>query len=509
MLVHESRRAPRLFQRVTFAWVLLTMLFPAAIEINTRRYLTTDAAAFDQVAARSLLHGANPYGASLSAGAARLLDIPARYWTYTVTGSHVSHFSYPAGSLLLDAFAMALGLHHAVVDWVDLTAWLVTVVLLFALLPSALRWLACLIGVTTALLGSFTSGGTDAMFLPFLMLAVWRWDRFGQGRDAGVARWIGPIALGLACSVKQTPWFCVPILATGIFLEARRAGRRGAGLVLRYLATVLGVFAVVNVAFIIWGPAAWLHGTVTPLVGGLVADGQGLVSLATHGVTGGVNLTMLSVAAVMALAAVIAAFVVWYPHLKRIWLVLVPIPLFFSPRSLSSYLVDLFPAAMLAAITVRGARQPVPEPTVQPHSAAAHRRRQWSILVVVAPCIGIIFACVMAFGGAPLQMSVRGVTTSQDGFLLDEVTVWVHNTTAQTVEPHFMVNAGSNPNGFWPTSTGRHVVVLGPHASATVRLEATAPTGAPQPGAHWLVEAYTVGPTWLSTSPLEPYPLRH
>ena len=336
MLVYEVAALP-LFQRVTFAWVVITMVFPAAISIDTRRFFATDAAAFDQVAARTLMHGANPYQASLSAAAARLLNVPARYWTYTVTGGHVSHFSYPAGSVLLDAFAMTLGFHHMVVDWVDLMAWIVTAVLFFMLLPSAVKWLAGLIAVTTALLGSFTSGGTDAMFLPFLMLAVWRWDRFGQGRDAGMARWLGPIALGLACSVKQTPWFCVPILATGVFLErgapdgpppvscSVTSPPSSASLQLSTARSSSG------------GPPAWLRGTVTPLVGGLVADGQGLVALATHGVTGGVDLTLLSVAGVLALVAVIAAFIVWYPLSQAVWLVLVHDP----PLLLTPQLVEL------------------------------------------------------------------------------------------------------------------------------------------------------------------------
>ena len=59
-------------------------------------------------------------------------------------------------------------------------------------------------------IGQFAVGGTDAMFVPLAMLAVWRWDRYGRGREAGIARWLGPIALGLACSIKQTVWFCVP-----------------------------------------------------------------------------------------------------------------------------------------------------------------------------------------------------------------------------------------------------------------------------------------------------------
>ena len=108
------------------------------------------------------------------------------------------------GSFLLQVPALALGFHHQIVDWMDLFAWIVTGVLIFALLPGALRWVGGLLLLTPILSDIFGSGGTDAIFLPFLVLAVWRWDRFGRGEGAWAVRWMGPVALGLACAIKQT-----------------------------------------------------------------------------------------------------------------------------------------------------------------------------------------------------------------------------------------------------------------------------------------------------------------
>ncbi len=494
-------RSPRsrLFQGLAFVAVMVTVVFPQAIVIHTRRFYTTDSAAFEHVAARALLHGSDPYVVSM-APAAALLKVPALFWTYTVSGGHVSQFSYPAGSFLADYPAMALGLHHAVVDWMDLLAWMVSAVLLFVLLPTSFRWLAGLVVLTPTLLGSFSSGETDAMFVPFLILAAWRWDRFGQDRQAGLARWIGPIALGLACSIKQTPWFCVPLLVTGVFLEARIARRPAAPLALRYLLTVLVVFGAVNLPFVIWGPAAWFHGTLVPFVGGLVADGQGLVSLATHGITGGVDLTMLSVAGALALVTVLCAFAVWYSHLKRIWLLLMPIPLFFSPRSLSSYLTDLFPAAIVAALSVRSVSRSA---SVLPNTAT--RVKVLPALAVGIPALGVVIASVLAFVAPPLDLTVRNVALSHGGRVVDAVTVSVHNRTDTAITPHFMVNTGDNPHGFWAPSNHRRVVVRA-GGSDTVTLYPPVQTVAPQPGALWLVEAYTDHPSWLSTSPLQTFP---
>ena len=75
---------------------------------------------------------------------------------------------------------------------------------------------------------------------------------------------IGPFALGLACSIKQTPWFCLPFLAIGLFIEACNTGRRPVQLVMRYLAIVVAVFVVVNIPFIVWQPMAWARGTFLP-----------------------------------------------------------------------------------------------------------------------------------------------------------------------------------------------------------------------------------------------------
>ncbi len=497
-------RSPRshLFQGVTLGAVIVTALFPQSIEISTRSFYTTDAAAFDEVAAHALAHAADPYVASMS-GVAHLLSVPSHFWTYTVGGGHVSQFSYPAGSFLLSLPATALGVHMAV-NWTDLVAWLATTVLLFAFVPASLRWLALLVGLTPFFLGSFTSGGTDAMFLPFLVVAVWRWDRYGRSGEAGVARWIGPIALGVACAIKQTPWFVVPMLVAGICLEAR--GRRSAPFRLggRYLLTVVASFAVVNLPFFAWHPGPWLHGTLIPLTGGLVAAGQGLVTLATHGLTGGVNLDTLSVAGALALVGVVAAFVAWYPQLKRIWPLLLTIPFFISPRSLSSYFLDLFPVVLVAALSVESA----PQELSGRRSTLREALARPPVLVAGLSCVGVLVASLMAFSAPPLQLSVRAVSTAHSGRNLNSVTVSVVNRTSGRLQPHFLVDTATGPNydGFWAPSK-HHPATLGPHDSETVTLYPPARTVAPRRGARWLVEAYTTSPSWLSTSPLVTFPL--
>jgi hypothetical protein len=238
----------------------------------------------------------------------------------------------------------------------------------------------------------------------------------------------------------------------------------------------------------------------------LVADGQGLVTLATHGLTGGVNLDLLSVTGALALLVVVVAFVAWYPQLKRIWPLLLTLPFFLSPRSLSSYLLDLIPVVLVAAVTVDPAPAPAPAPGARITSWRGVRARP-AVVVVAAACVGVVVTCVLAFSGPPLQLSVRSVETSHAGTVLTEVTVTVDNHTSQSLEPHFLVNTATSQNyeGFW-TASRRGTGAVGPHASETVRLYPPGQIGAPRRGARWLVEAYTQNPSWLSTSSPSPFP---
>ena len=318
-----------------------------------------------------------------------------------------------------------------------------------------------------------------------------------------MARWIGPLALGVACSVKQTPWFCVPILVIGLGVEARRRGDAVWRVPALYLAVVVGVFAACNLPFVIWGPRAWADGLLLPFTKPLVADGQGLVTLAIHGLTGGVVLPLLSVAAALAYLALLAAFVVWYPAMKIVWLFVLPLVLLVPGRSFSSYLIDFFPAALVAAVSVVG----VPRAA----RALAPAARRWVARSAVGvPVLASAAVCVLAFTSAPLDLSVVAVRTSQATLRLDAVTVTVHNPTGQRFTPHFLVAIdSSHPSGFWTQVSPAGQLALGPGATATVTLRPNEFTWSPAHGAHWLVEAYTTSPDALSTSALQVWTLGH
>ncbi|MGH9078903.1 MAG: hypothetical protein ACRDYE_02280 [Acidimicrobiales bacterium] len=482
-------------QLAALASVVGATFGPQAVSIHLRQFYSTDSGAFNQAAARLLLNGKNPYTSTM-ASAARLLQHPADNWTYTVSGGYVNHVSYPAGSFLLPLPALALGFNHAVVDWMDLFAWIVAGVLIFALLDAPLRWIGCLLMSVPIFTAIFGSGGTDAAFLPFMVLAVWAWDRFPRGRAGGVVRWMGPIALGLACSIKQTPWFCLPFLLLGVFIEARNAGRRPLRPTASYLAVVVTTFLAVNLPFIVWQPGAWVHGTFLPFAQPLVADGQGLVTLVLHGFAHGVSLPLLTAAGLLVFISLLASFVAAYPVMKRIWLILLPLSFFFATRSLSSYLLDLYPAALVAAVSVA--------PGVAPAMARRRSRSRAAVIVAAAgSALAAVVVSALAFTTVPLQLAIRGASASPDASTLYSVTLAMHNTTDQVVSPHFMVTISSDhPDGFWLPADGRQVV-LQPHASAVMTLYPSHPTGAPGHNGYWLVAGYTDSPEALSTSPVQ------
>jgi uncharacterized membrane protein len=481
------------FQVSAMVALVASTLADQGVPIHARQYYSTDSAAFSQVAARLLVHGIDPYTAPMGA-AAGLLQTPSQYWSYTVDGGYVNHFSYPAGAFLFQVPAMALGFHHQIVDWMDLFAWLVTGILVFVVLPSSVRWVAALVMATPILAGIFASGGTDAAFLPFLVLAVWRWDRFGLGRSAGLARWIGPLALGVACSIKQTPWFFVPFLVTGVFLEARASGRRPTPTALRYSAVAAGTFVAINLPFIVWHPGAWASGTVLPFTNPLVADGQGLVTLALHGITRGVSLPLLVAGGLLVVVALWGAFVVWYPWMKRVWVVLLPLAFFVTPRSLTTYLIDFFPVALVAVVTVAPAGR-----AAAPWGVGRWRRPYgYAVGAVAAVAVAVV---ALAFTAVPLELGVRSVATSDAATSLDSVTVSVHNDTGRTLTPRFMVTVGaSHPSGYWHAYHYRPVV-LSPGGSTVVTLYPSTFVAAPTHGSFWLVVAYTASPEALSVSP--------
>ena len=340
-------------------WLQVALLVLAAVTIASRCYLLvlgqpaygTDEIVFDQYAAQLLLfHGMNPYAHSMGP-ALTLFQVPSVYHTYTLTGQEVTSVSYPAGSFLLYIPALLTGLRMQAAVITDVAAWIATMFLAWRLLPNAVRWIVIPIGTESIYLGYAAGGVTDALYLPFLVLAYWRWDRFGDPTETSAARWIGPIMIGLAATIKQTPWFTLPFLVAGVAIEAHHRGQDWRRIALRYVSMAAAVFAVVNLPFLVLDPRAWVKGVMTPIVSHLIPAGQGLVGLTLFADFGG-QLRFYTYASVLVVILAFAVYLGWYGTMKRVWPLLIPLAFFWPNRSFASYMVMMIPAILVAMTTV-------------------------------------------------------------------------------------------------------------------------------------------------------------
>ena len=449
----------------------------------------TDELAINQRGAELLLKGINPYTAAIAGRESPFL-VPAAFQTSLVGGGIVSHLSYPALSIVAIVPGLLLGLHSAAGADTDVAGWLVTIVLLFALLPGRLRWAAIVIGGFPLYIGLANGSLTDFVFLPFLVLAVWRWDRFDDPEERSPARWMGPIALGLAMSIKQTPWLLLPLLVAAIAMEARG---RGAGTpawrtALRYAGFALGTFALVNIAFFVWSPAAWIRGTFLPLSAATYPQGSGVISLTLFEHVGGVY-GYLTYAGAFAYLAVLLAAVAWYGWLKIPLVFLTALVFFWLPRSFETYLVVMIPAALLAAATVRPAKVTVP--------LRALRAIRAGVGLATAGVVATFALALLA--PVPLKLTVLSYASTQKLHAIYRVNVEVENTSSEAVRPTFAtLNGEITPiTEIW-RSDGP--ALIAPHSHREVALVAPSVAAMPLEHTNWAVVAFTQSPNAISAS---------
>jgi uncharacterized membrane protein len=467
---------------IAIAAVVLALALWTYYQIFIAPDYGTDEMAFDQYAAQLALHGTNPYLQSM-APAFPLFHVSPNGYTFQLNGLPVTTLSYPALSFEAYMPLLALGISTQAAVWVDVAAWAASAVLMYAVLPRTVAPLAAAIASIDIYIGYASGGVTDSLFVPLLIGAAVGWDRFAVTR--GPRAWRGPVCMGLAMAVKQTPWLILPFVLAGIALESRQAGgwRQARHDCLRYLAIALGAFLLPNLPYAINAPGAWLRGILTPVMSHSVPAGQGLISLSLSLTIGGGSLLAYNVAAVVVFAAILACYVAMYPALKAPAFLLPAIALFFADRSFGSYLVMLIPAAIVAAATVR---RPV----------GLHPWRHWKW---VAACGGIAsFAAIAAAmtAASPLTMSITSVHTTGQLATVESVTLAVANNTGGSVRPAFTIQEGTEVTYFWQRVQGPGV--LGPHQRANYTIQAPNYFAMPSISNGFQVLAFTDSPASVS-----------
>jgi uncharacterized membrane protein len=467
---------------VVLAAVLTALILWSYFQVFIAPDYGTDEIAFDQYAALLAVHGLDPYLHSMAA-AFPLFHVSPNGYTFTLSGQPVTSLSYPALSFEAYMPLLALGIATQAAVWMDVGAWALGAVILFVVLPRRLAPLAAVVASLDIYIGYAVGGVTDFLFVPLLVGAAVGWDRFPAAR--GWAAWRGPVLLGLAMAVKQTPWLIAPFVVIGIVAESRRQHdlRRAARDGLRYLGIALLAFLAPNLPYLVRGPGAWLHGVTTPFSSRAVPAGQGLVSLSLSLAVGGGSIRAYTIASLVVMVAALACFAVMYPMLKPAAFLLPSVVLFFATRSFGSYLVMLLPAAITAAATT--GRSP---------ASACWRHWKWVAAGSGAACAVAVTAALTA--ASPMIISIQSVRTTGQLATVEQLGLSVTNTTGGRVRPTFTVEDGMTTTAFWRRTAGP--AVLAPHQRAHYTIQAPSFFAMPSISNGFQVVAFSQNPASVS-----------
>ena len=478
----------RIIQWVAVILVVAGLLFWTGTQILGNPSYMTDEMAFDQWAATLWVHGINPYGRSLAAAFNAYQVSPDRF-TWTLSGKPVTLLSYPALAFELYAPAIALGWTNQVAVWFNVVAWAVGIVLAFVVVSPRLRPWILVLASFSAYIGFAQGGVTDALYIPFLVLAAWRWDRYPQARG-WQAIW-PPVVMGLALGIKQTPWIVWPFLVMGFIGEALAQGmdRQSIVLMVRRYTFISGlVFFVPNLPFIIANPGTWLHGVLAPLISKTVPDGQGLITLSLFEPWGSGSLHAFTWLSIVVLLFLLVAYPLTYPRLKPLTFLFPAIALFFATRSFASYLLMLIPIAVVSVATTSPPKVHVP--------LGLWRKR------ILGGGLGLsVLLMVLAAGWpGPVGLQLDGLHTSGQLATVDRVTVTATNHGNQTVHPHFTANIGGVLTAFWTRIQGPSALL--PHHSATYTLAAPNFGAMPPISGGFQIVAFTAHSETITRTPI-------
>ncbi len=433
-------------------------------------YIGTDGALFSRYAVDLVLAGKNPYSESMHpAFAAYNFDAP--FSTYRIDGTTVEQVSYPAMSFLTFVPQALLG--SRTVDATSLVILLVTFLWLVAKSDGLLRWAPPIILLAHGDILNFTAGGVfDILWVLPVLVTMQQWAREGELLTAG-------LAYGLACSVKQTPWFIAPFLLTALVLERKPAKDYG-----RFIGAAAAIFVVTNLPFMLSAPRQWLAGVMTPVAGGvpLVELGEGPILLniigATHEPKAFFTLLM-----VLAFAVCLWIYAAYYPRTKYLAWVAPMVILWFNYRSLHNYYLFSLPLAHFAVV-LRGR---------EPCADWPKRGRATAMVVAAAVAVTVIAGIILpARSMLPAKVTAIDAADPQGIGRNSRMRLRVENDGPADIEPVFLVTHVEHQTPFiWPAAQGP--TMLAPGASAEYTLDAPAVQATLPIGASWHLRLFDRG----------------
>ncbi len=448
----SSERVARWASGAIVAFVVATVVYSLRDWVRRASadfYPTTDGHLFMETAARYLLHGKNPYAEGLAEGF-RIYRMPLSHVTPLLDGDFSERQAYPALSFLALVPALAL---HVPTYVVYASAFVAAVAIVVQKAPWWARPFVVAVFTLDEAYYAFSFGGvTDTVWVLFLVGAVVWW----RARPTWAA-----VLIGLACAYKQHPWFLVPLLVLRI---AHESGEKPWGpSVRRFLAVIIGVFALVNIPFILIGPHRWFLGVTEPLRAPMVQLSEGLTAFS---MTGWIPMPRRGTTAIFWTAYGVALFAyARHTRVLRDWCWIVPaVVLWFGYRALMSYWY-FFAIIAMAALFSRSDGDESPDESSDPIS--------WRPTAAAAGALAVgigLFLVWCATRPAPFVIELAGPVEAWDrrAFV---ARVHFTNKLNEIVSPQFWLQSSGQQPLPWVIDFGPHD--LGPHASAVYVIRAS------------------------------------
>lgn len=464
------------------------------VQVRVAPAYGTDEAAFDQYAAQLFVHGLNPYTHSM-APAFDIFHVSPNGHTFRIDGTSVNTLSYPALSFLVYVPFLWLGISTQLAITMNVVVWLSGIVVAYFLLPRTVKPLAIVVGSLAIYTGFAVGGVTDAIYTPLLIAALYQWDRFtDRGR---LSSWFSPVLMGLAMSVKQTPWFIVPFLLLGFVLEevTRKHGWRvGLSIAFSYLWRLTTAFFVVNLYSIAQNPVAWLKGVVTPFFDHLVPAGEGWIAISDFLGRGGGNLLLYTVFFATVGLLCFVVFTLTYPRSRGLLVFFPSVMLFFATRSYSNYLVMLILPALVAFCSVRPS--PFDAPRVRQQLIGSRPR---ALIFLGALALVPLAAIAVTTYPQPLALHIDNVQTTGQLATVIDVTLTVTNRLDHPISPVFASQSGGAITAPWNVTSGTTRIPA--HKRVTLTLQAPNFFAQPSLSGGFQMVALTTSPQAMSVSP--------
>lgn len=296
----------------------------------------TDDIAFQHYSATLVLRGIDPYAVSMRPALERF-HMPLQFSTLLQNGTIIDRVSWPAGSFLIFVPFVALGVSD--VRWVVLLFHLAATGVVYFATPVRVRPLVLLPVFGAQELIEFTGGGVVDFpwVVPVLLMVIWRRRPALMG-----------LCYGVACGIKQVPWFLAPFLLVYLFKDSKNrvhGTRQRLVSLASFAVPAIAVFLGINAPFIVHDPVNWILGTLAPAIGNPIPFGQGPSTLTQLGFPVPTDAYVIMTAAIAFLLLI--NYVVYFRQLRNLMWFFPALIAWFLPRSLHNYFVFWIPIMAL------------------------------------------------------------------------------------------------------------------------------------------------------------------